>query len=307
VLGWLLAARAAAPCDSTACLLQTRGNNGVPRKGSLTVDFSFRYTEENVGMQGTDHVDVVRAPWVDFERQHIWPRFHQEVQSLDRLYQVDAVVGVGWGSAVQVSMPVYTHRTYQVYHGADPFTYRTDGPGDLVIGFRHAMTSRVVAALYFKLPTGPSTIHDPYGAYILDPMVQPGTGSYDFSGALQYGFRLAGCDGSLSGSAQGNRANELGYRFGSDVIGAGTLRRHLAGPVSASLQLKGMITARSTYLGEEVPSTGGRLLYLNPGVQIGVAGRGTAYAYVPFPVYRDVNDQQLTPRLSVLVGVSKSF
>ncbi len=307
VFGLALAARAGLACDSTACLLQTRGNNGVPPRGAWQVDLSYRYTEQTVGMQGTEHVDVVRRPWVDFERQHIWPRFHREMEGIDRFYQVDVVYGVGWGSAIQLSMPVYSRRSYEVLHGTDPSTYRTDGPGDVVVGFRHVVAGTVVAGLAFKLPTGRSDIHDPYGVYILDPMIQPGTGSYDFAGALQYGFRLAGLDGTLSGSYQGNRTNDLGYRFGSDLIGAATVRRRLGGPVSGSLQLKGMVTGRGTYLGDDVPSTGARLLYLNPGLQMSLPGRSAAYAYLPFPVYRDVNDQQLTPHLSVLVGVSKSF
>ena len=33
----------------------------------------------------------------------------------------------------------------------------------------------------------------------------------------------------------------------------------------------------------------------------------TVYAFVPFPAHRDVRDQQLTPRYSMLFGVSKSF
>ena len=46
---------------------------------------------------------------------------------------------------------------------------------------------------------------------------------------------------------------------------------------------------------------------LNPGLQVGLPQRSQVYAFVPFPAYRDVKDQQLTPRFSLLLGVSKSF
>lgn len=75
-------------------------------------------------------------------------------------------------------------------------------------------------------------MQDPDATYILDPMIQPGTGSLDVVGSIQY---------------------------------------------------------------------------VNPGVQVALPQRSNAYAFVPFPAYRDVRDQQLTPRFSVLLGVSKSF
>ena len=124
---------------------------------------------------------------------------------------------------------------------------------------------------------------------------------------MLYGYKLAGFDGTLTGSYQWARANRRDYRFGSDLIAGAGLRRRVAGPVSASLQVKGVHKAHSTFLGQTVPSTGGWILYVNPGVQVALPQRSTVYAFVPFPAYRDVRDQQLTPRFSLLLGVSKSF
>lgn len=303
----LASAPSALPCDSTACLQQTRGNGGIPTRGGWQLDFSFRYTEQSVGMEGSRKVDAVRRPWVDFERQTIWPGFHSEKEGFDRFYQLDVVYGLGWQSAVQVSVPLFSRRTYSIVHGSVGFTYRTQGPGDAVIGFRRALGGGVVAGLLFKLPSGRSDLQDQLGSYILDPMLQPGTGSWDVAGSVQRGYRLAGFDGTLSGSYQRTRANSRAYRFGADLIAAATARRHVAGPVSASLQLKGVHKDRSSFLGESVPSTGSFILYVNPGLQVTLPQRGMAYAYLPMPAYRNVNDQQLTPGFSVLLGLSKSF
>jgi hypothetical protein len=307
-VGLLAASPPSAPaCDSTACLMQTRGNNGVPRRGAWTMDLSFRYTDQSVGMEGSQRVDVVRRPWVDFERQHVWPRFHREADGVDRFYQVDAVVGVGWNSAVQVSLPVYAGRTYSIVHGADPFTYQTHGLGDMVVGFRRALGGPVVAGLAVKLPTGRSDLQDRYSTYILDPMLQPGTGSWDAVGSVQATHRVAGLDGTVSASYQLTGASERDYRFGGTLVAAVSARRSIGGPVSASLQVKGVYQGRSTFLGEGVPSTGGTMVYVNPGLQVSVPRSGTVYAYVPVPAYRDVKEQQLTPRFSLLFGVAKTF
>jgi hypothetical protein len=303
----LLVPASARPCDSTACLQQTRGGDVVPRRGALQLDLSFRYTSQNVGMDGSHRIPLVRRPWVDFERQTIWPGFHQEKRGLERFYQVDVNFGLGWGSALQVSVPLYSRRNYSIVHGADGFNYETHGVGDAVIGLRRGVFGRLVAGLAVKLPSGRSDMQDPFATYILDPMIQPGTGSLDVVGSVQYGYKLAGFDGTLTGSYQWTRANSRDYRFGSDVIAGAGLRRRVKGPVSASFQVKGVYKDHSTFLGQTVPSTGGRILYVNPGVQVALPQRSQAYAFVPFPAYRDVRDQQLTPRFSVLVGVSKSF
>ena len=70
----LLAAGAipAAPCDSAACLQQTRGDGGLPRKGRSRVDLTFRHTSVGSGREGTAESDDVRRPWVDFERKTVW-------------------------------------------------------------------------------------------------------------------------------------------------------------------------------------------------------------------------------------------
>jgi hypothetical protein len=295
------------PCDSTACLQQTRGGDAVPRRGAFQVDLSFRYTQQSVGMEGSHPIALVRRPWVDFERQTVWPGFHQEKDGIERFLQADVNLGLGWGSALQISVPLYTDRDYSIVHGADGFEYETHGVGDAVIGLRRGLGRGLVGGLAVKLPSGRSDVQDPYATYILDPMIQPGTGSMDFVGSLQYGYKVAGFDGTLTGSYQRTTANDRDYRFGSDFIAGAGFRRRLTGPVSASLQVKGVFKGQSTYLGDSVPSTGGKILYLNPGVQLSLPQRSTVYAFAPFPAYRDVKDQQLTPRFSVLLGVSKAF
>jgi hypothetical protein len=297
----------ALPCDSNACLQQTRGGDVVPGKGKLQLDLSFRHTKQNVGMEGSRRIGLVRRPWVDFERETIWPGFHQEKQGLEQFYQVDLNYGLGWSSAVQVSIPLYASRNYAVVHGADGFDYETHGVGDAVIGLRRGFGSRFAVGLAAKLPSGQSDVHDPYDVYILDPMIQPGTGSLDFVGSMQYGYKLAGFDGTLTASYQWARTNSREYRFGSDLIVGAGFRRRVAGPVTGSLQVKGVFKGHSTFLGQTVPSTGGEILYLNPGVLVALPQKSNLYAYVPFPAYRDVKDQQLTPRFSILLGVSKAF
>jgi hypothetical protein len=96
-------------------------------------------------------------------------------------------------------------------------------------------------------------------------------------------------------------------RFGNDAIGAVSVTRPLAGQVEGSLQVKAFHKARSRYLGETVPSTGGMTVYVTPGLRWSSASRLTLYGFVLVPAYRYVNEAQPAPRLALLLGVSRTF
>lgn len=85
------------------------------------------------------------------------------------------------------------------------------------------------------------------------------------------------------------------------MIAAATLSRPLGGVVP-SLQLKLVDQARNVFVGGGVPSTGSTTLYLNAGL-----GYRTRETLTLAPLYRHVNEDQLAPRESVLVGITKVF
>jgi hypothetical protein len=55
------------------------------------------------------------------------------------------------------------------------------------------------------------------------------------------------------------------------------------------------------------PLTGGDLVYLAPGVSASLGAGFSAYGYVQFPVYQDVNGVQLTAKQIYSVGIRKTF
>jgi hypothetical protein len=186
---------------------------------------------------------------------------------------------------------------------------RTEGNGDALLGARYALLSstrqRLHAGLGLQVPLGRSRIVDPHDGSFFDPMLQPGTGSWDVLGAVTYGTYQAGLDWTVSGSYQVTTANGLEYRFGNEAIGGLGVSRGF-GRFTTSLQFKAHHLDRSLYRGETVPSTGGTMLILTPGVRIRVAA-GSVYAYYQRPVYKDVNEYQLASRGGLMLGVSRSF
>jgi hypothetical protein len=299
----------ARPCDSTSCMMMTRGLSTALGKGSWRVDMSFRHTAQDTLYAGGHQTDSVLRPKVDFARERIIPGYHGEKGGLEQFLQLDLSYGITSRLTVIGSAPLIAHRSYQVTHGQFEHLYETTSPGDAVVGVRYALdgASRYVAGMAFKLPTGRSHLRSPFDGDIHDPMLQPGTGSSDFVATLVASRRAIGAEWALSGSYQANTTNDLGYKYGNDVIATLSVSRSLIGPLFGSVQVKAFHKDRSAYLGEDVPSTGGSTVYLTPGLRYNGLRGTSLYGFLQIPAHRYVNEAQLAPRVGVLVGVARTF
>jgi hypothetical protein len=296
-------------CDSTSCMMMTRGQNGALGRGALRVDLSFRQTEQDQLRQGGEATDSVLRPKVDFARQRIIPGYHGERGGHEQFVQLDVSYGLTSRVTLLASAPLVAHRSYEVVHSQFEHIYDTTSFGDVVVGARYALDrgSRVVAGLSAKLPTGRSALVSPFDGDIHDPMLQPGSGSADVVASLQTSRRALSVDWAVSGSYQANTTNDLGYRFGNDTIATLSASRTLAAGLAASLQVKAFHKGRSVFVDEKVPSTGGRIVYLTPGLRWSSRGSTSLYAVVQVPAHRYVNEAQLAPRVGFLVGVARTF
>ncbi len=299
------------PCDSTCCLMLTRGASGLMGPGAFQFDVSFRYTDMSTRLQGGDPTDLVIRPKVLLEAGQIIPEYHEDREGTESFLQLDAAWGVAAATTVFASLPVLTHKYYVIGHGGTQTTYNARGVGDLVIGARRALVRgpgrMLVASLGVQLPLGKSGVLDEYDSTILDPTLQPGTGSGDVITALQWSTAGPGrTEIALSGTYQINTPNGHDYRFANQAIAAVTVGRPL-GRVTPSLQVKLFSQGRSQLRGGDVPSTGATVVYLNAGLRYRSAEGVGLYGHVLVPAYRQVNDAQLAPRFSILFGLSKAF
>jgi hypothetical protein len=300
----------ASACDSTSCSLLTRGENLLVPKKKFRLDLSFGYTDESVLLSGSREVSTVLRPRVLLEAKRILPDFHSDIDGFDRSLQMDVTYGLGSRVNLSASVPLALWQAHEVSHGTFRGEYGTEGLGDTLVGARFALRPRrLVAGFAVKLPTGDHEVPGEFGGGIQDPILQPGTGAFDFVGSLQYGWRIdrLGLSASAAGSYQLTTTNDLDYRFGNQAIATLGVARPLVGRLAASLQAKLYHQGRNQYLGEGVPSTGGTFVYLNPGVRVSAAKGFSLYAFLLLVPYRHVNEAQLAPRVGVLTGVSKLF
>jgi hypothetical protein len=317
----LLAALASPPpaaaCDSTGCALVTRSAGGLlPRKG-WRVDLSYRASDDSVLMSGSETTNRVTRPKVDFENGVVRPGFHQDLGGTARFVQLDLGYGLTGSTTLLASAPIVTRRSYEIGHPpALTEQYETWGLGDTLVGSRHAFaaspTTSLVAGLAVELPTGEYRLVNPEALFdigVMDPMLQPGSGSWDVVLSAQASRRVSrgGLDLTGAFSYQANTTNDLEYRYGDDAIAGLGLSGPLGSRVRGSMQLKYTHRDRSEYKGEGVESTGGTIVYAIPGLVTTLPGKMSIYVFLPVPVYRHVNETQVAPRLSVVVGMARTF
>jgi hypothetical protein len=111
----------------------------------------------------------------------------------------------------------------------------------------------------------------------------------------------------VSGSERINGRNPLDYRVGNEAVATGGMSYAAGQRWVFSLQLNGRHAGRDDYRGEGVPSTGSDAISLSPGVRFRTGDRLELYGYVQLPVYQNVNEAQLAPRVGFIFGLSKSF
>src|SRR5262245_61789543 len=89
LLAWATGdARELRACDSTGCLIVTRGAAGLLPKKAFRVDLSYRTTDDGALMSGSDAADRVTRPKVDFEHGLVRPGFHQDLGGRSHFLQL---------------------------------------------------------------------------------------------------------------------------------------------------------------------------------------------------------------------------
>ena len=312
-----LAPEGAFGCDSTGCLLVTRSAGGLLPRKTFRLDLSYRSTDDSELMSGSSSTARVTRPKIDFENELVRPGFHQDLGGHSRFLQVDAAYGLTGRTTLLASAPVITRRSYEVGHPPGlTEIYDTWGLGDTLVAARHSLVAgpelSVVVGGGLELPTGEYRLVTPEALFdvgVLDPMLQPGSGSWDLVANAQVARRMndEGTDLTAAFSYQANTTNDLDYSYGDDAIASLAVAHPFGSHVRGSMQLKWTHRGRSTYRGEGVDSTGGTIVYAIPGLVASVPGRLSVYMFLPVPVYRYVNETQVAPRLSFVAGVARTF
>ncbi len=315
--GLFLPADGWASCGSSNCFLVVGTQEGIVVPGQVILDLSYRFIPMDRVQEGSKRVSEALVPRIDFENGLIVSAGHQEIRTNNELAQLDISYGVTSSSALMLSIPFFNLRTHEHAHVPGDFSRQdgTSGFGDVRLIGKYAfyISTRhlLLGGLGVKAPTGEYKLLDHEGE-INEPSIMPGTGSWDglVSAYYTYQVRPRRLETFLSGSYQIATENDLDHKFGNTLLLNGGIS-YLSGfkdkLLVTSLQINMRQSPHDEFKGENVPSTGGRWVYVTPGVKLQAAHDTAIYAHVQLPVYQYVNEENLVPRHGLILGVSRSF
>ena len=317
-LAFLAASGAHASCGSTACSVNTNWDEHSAGRPGLSMD--LRYSSVRLDQLRSGSNKVAPADPTD-------PAIAgEEVENLytdNRLLTATADYTLDDRSGFSVQLP-YVMRTHK-HTIADPTqptveTFDAKALGDIRIVGRY----RIVAddsggagiKVGVKLATGRRDVANDQGAVPGEVSLQPGNGSNDLIVGAFWQHGAHGDTWSYFAQAllQTSLKHRAEFKPGKQANLDAGLRYALGTSASALLQLNYQVNARDK--GPAAPadasgvagsSTGGRFLYLSPGLSLAVTPGTNLYGLLQLPLYQYVNGEQLTASRSFTVGVNHRF
>jgi len=216
-------------------------------------------------------------------------------------------LSVGYGLTRDFSL--YIQPTYKVKEMKMPGMKQSSsgiGDTDLLARYRFRKKDREDGScqqaflLGVKLPTGAWNIEED-GTRLMD-MVQPGTGSTDYSAGLAVTHRKGNftLDGDVIYTV--TTENQKNYKFGDP------LRYDLAGLYQINdtylmLELNGRYAEKDEKSGVKTDDTGGHQIFINPGVSYHVLPNTMLMLSVQVPIYTDMNGEAQKTNYHTMAGL----
>ncbi|HEV7488159.1 MAG TPA: hypothetical protein VGQ65_20995 [Thermoanaerobaculia bacterium] len=307
---------ARASCGSSSCPIDLHALQFGDGKFSL--DLSFQYIDQDQPRIGSRRA-AIGAIASD----------HDEIRTINRLAALQLNYSLSERFQMAVTLP-YVSRSHEHFdeENAQIERWNFGDAGDLAVqGRLRLFTSSSLehSSIWLtggvKLPTGSKREIGSTGEDA-EVTIAPGTGSTDalfgvtFQSGLLRNTALQGEMGhttlipifiALNGRLNGSGTHD--YRRGHELqLNAGTEY-----PLTTTVHLLGQINGRMSgkdevgQTDENRDLTGGRYVYLSPGVRLLLGAKTSIYGFVQIPVYQHVNGLQLTSKANYLAGIHKSF
>ena len=299
----------AASCGAAFCMVNTSWSvQGAATDPGLRLDLRYEYIDQFQPRHGSGEVGAGQI------RQH-----HDEVRTINRnwLATAEYTFNERWGVSATVPLMDRSHGHIHNHQGAAlPESWNFSEVGDVrLLGRRQWQgESLEQQRLDFygvnfglKLPTGRDDIRNGHGQ-LAERTLQPGTGTTDL---LLGGYfkRLLGSGSSWFADALVQRpfAEHDGYRPGSRVSIDLGYRREAGDKLAFMLQLNTLYKSRDRGPNAEEDHSGGKFIFVSPGVSYLLTENVQVYSFVQIPLYQYVNGVQLTADWAVVAGISTRF
>jgi hypothetical protein len=306
---WSVAAGAS--CGSAFCSVNTNWDlHSASTEPGLRVDLRYEYIDQDQPRHGNNKVGVGEVP-----------RHHDEVYTRNRNWigTFDYAFNADWGLTVLAPFVDREHKHIHNHHGEKvPEAWNFDGLGDVrAVGRYRAWneesrethsTSSAGFLFGVKLPTGSTKKRNGEGEYA-ERTLQPGTGTTNALLGAYFIQSLPMKD--LSWFAQG--VGDLpvdsrdGFKPGKRFAADAGLHYDLTGQLGLLLQANVLVRGRDSGVNAEPEDSGGRALFISPGLNFAVNRDVRLYGFFQLPLYQYVHGVQLTANKAFVVGASVKF
>lgn len=305
----LLPALASASCGAAFCTVNTNWTtqSALTEANSL-FDLHYEFINQDQPFYGSDRVAVGQIP------QH-----HDEVRTINRnlVATYSKNFGNGWGVTVSAPVGEHDHLHIHNHHGAKlPEEWKFTELGDVRVVGRYQVAvgndamnpSNAGVTFGLKLPTGRTTIANAAGSQA-ERSMQPGTGTTDLIVGAFYHQTLMASDASWFAQTQYQHAlnSHDGYKAGAQFTADVGYRHGIGERFGAMVQLNLVHKAADSGVNAEPADSGGRFVYLSPGLTYAVSGNVQVYGFVQQALYRHVTGVQLTADRAFMLGATGRF
>lgn len=299
----LFAMPAAASCGATFCTLNNDWRTlGAWTEPGLQADLRYEFIDQDRPYAGAQRVSVGQV------RRH-----EDEIRTINRnvILGFDYNFGDGWGLGVQLPWVARDHEHIHNHHGEqllEQWDIKQFGDARINLRLPLVKDSGFGLNLGIKLPTGRTTVTNREGD-VAERSLQPGSGSTDTILGLNYHSRPSASALSWFSQASWQHAvstrdrYQTGDRLNADAGGRYAVSKDLSAIVQVNFQRR----ARDRGANAEPADTGGRFLFLSPGIAYAAGPNSQLYAFVQLPLYTNVYGVQLTTGKSLSVGFSQRF
>ena len=283
---------------------------GVDASAGTRLDLRYEYINQDRLQNGRAKIGVGEIS-----------RDHDEVSTLNRNYvgTLDHSFDASWG--INVALPVVSREHHHIMNNDDgtqtPESWKFNELGDIrVLGrYQFAPTESAEHALgqwglYFgaKLPTGSHTVTNEEGE-TAERTLQPGTGTTDALAGAFVRRALPLKDMSWFGQAlvQFPLNTKDDYKPGKRLSVDTGVRYESSERLALLLQANLLFRGRDSGDQAEPEDSGGKSLWISPGISYALTKNIQAYGFVQLPLYQYVNGVQLVAERSFVFGISTRF
>ncbi len=291
--------------------------------GGWSADLRYDYLNQNQLRSGTKTISSVAGANVFNTKTDAPAEVEQYTRNNYLTAALDYTNGDPWGMSLVLPIIDRAHSTLGVGSNGvtfDPangaYVSSAVGLGDVrLLGryFGFSEQKNFGMQLGLKLPTGQKNQVSSSGSpQAVDPALQLGTGTTDLLAGAYYFDNLSAdwdyfTQASFQAALDSSTLAGGSYRPGNSLnLNLGVRYQGFEGFIP-TLQINARDVKTDSGLAADTFSTGGRLVYLTPGIIVPITEKLSAYANVQLPIYQNVQGLQLAPRYIASVGARISL